>query len=463
MTARRGEKPAGQTSARRSAEIEALHERCGIYTKPALVGRILDAVGWRSNANLEDARLLEPAAGDGAFVVEAARRLVAAQTRRGVALTSRTLADRIKAYELHPREARRARKNVVEVLRREGVSRSAAKACARSWIVNGDFLNGRKYEDSFSHVVGNPPYVRWSKLPAGLKARYERTLSPDMVGGDLFIPVLDRSLDCLRPKGRCGFVCSDRWRFMAFAGAFRKKWLPRLHVSLEIRISASDAFVENVDSYPTVLVAVKTAARARAAVALRSTAGETLDELGCVVKVGPALGHTEAFVVNPQAVNVERELLSPWVEGSEIAEGQIVWQGRHVVTTTESDGKLIDLKIYPRLEARLKQYRAELRKRSIVVHGARWFDTIDRVQAADWARPKLLVPELAKVPRLAIDRSGLIPSHGVYAIFAATDDVEAIYERLRDGRLAKALDGIAPKVGSGYVRCYRRFLLKIRV
>jgi hypothetical protein len=428
-----------------------------------LVELILDAVGWRSNANLENARLLEPAAGDGAFVVEAARRLIAAQTRRGVALTSGTLADRIKAYELHPREARRARKNVVDALRRAGVSRRAAIACARSWIVNGDFLNGRQYEDSFSHVVGNPPYVRWSKLPAGLKARYERTLPPDMVGGDLFIPFLDRSLDSLRPKGRCGFVCSDRWRFMAFAGAFRRKWLPRLHVSRETPVLASEAFVDDVASYPTVLVAVKNPAHVVTAVAPRSMRGKSLDELGCVVKVGPALGHTAAFVVDPQAVNVERKLLSPWVEGSEITEGHIAWQGRHVITTTASDGKLIDLTAYPRLEARLRQYRAELRKRSIVVDGARWFDTIDRVRAADWTRPKLLVPELAKVPRLAIDRSGLIPSHGVYAIFAADDDVEAIYERLRDGRLAKALDGIAPRVGSGYVRCYRRFLLMMRV
>ena len=32
-----------------------------------------------------------------------------------------------------------------------------------------------------------------------------------------------------------------------------------------------------------------------------------------------------------------------------------------------------------------------------------------------------------------------------------------------NGRLARALDGIAPKVKGGYVRCYRRFLSMIRV
>ena len=73
------------------------------------------------------------------------------------------------------------------------------------------------------------------------------------------------------------------------------------------------------------------------------------------------------------------------------------------------------------------------------------------------------MPELAKVPKVAIDRSGAVSSHGVYATFACDDTVEVIYEKLRDDRLAHALDGIAPKVKGGYVRCYRRFLSMIRV
>jgi hypothetical protein len=51
----------------------------------------------------------------------------------------------------------------------------------------------------------------------------------------------------------------------------------------------------------------------------------------------------------------------------------------------------------------------------------------------------------------------------VYAIFAPDNDAEALYERLRDGKLATAIENIAPKVKGGYVRCYRRFLQKVRV
>jgi adenine-specific DNA-methyltransferase len=181
------------------------------------------------------------------------------------------------------------------------------------------------------------------------------------------------------------------------------------------------------------------------------------------VRVGPALGHTPAFVLGTDEHDVERRLLRPWVDGSEIREGLLEWRGRRVIVMYDQDGLLIDLRKYPRLEKRLKRFRDTLEQRSVVRNGAPWYRPIDRIYAADWARPKLLVPEIAKTPRIVIDRSGSIPSHGVYAIFAPDDNVEILYEKLRDGKLAKALKGIAPRVKGDYVRCYKRFLLKIRL
>lgn len=453
------------TAACGDREIEALHQRCGVYTKPDVVGRILDAVGWRSNKNLSKMRLLEPAAGDGAFVVEAARRLVAACVRYRVELKISFLADRIRAYELHPREAQQARAKVIDALRKSGVHRRTAEACARAWILNEDFLLAARPRKMFTHAVGNPPYIRWSKIPAGLKKEYEARLPREIIGGDLFIPFLHLGLEYLKPTGKCGFLCSDRWRFMAFAEAFRAKWLPRLDIQSEQVLPASDAFVKDVDSYPTILIASKRPEKqkARKKAVSKKKKGKTLKDLGYVVKVGPALGHTPAYVLASHENDVEPQMLQPWIDGSEITEGAIAWRGRRVITMYGEDGKLVELKRFPLLKARVERFRNNLKQRSIVINGAPWFRPIDRVRVTDWARPKLLIPELARVPRLAIDRSGAIPSHGVYAIFVPNDDVEALYGKLRDGKLAKSLEGIAPKVKGGYVRCYRRFLLMVRI
>ena len=84
---------------------------------PAVAGSILDDVGWRATADLTDARLLEPAAGDGAFLVPAAKRLVASFRSRGIEPTIARLRPRITAFELHPGAASEARSRVRTALR----------------------------------------------------------------------------------------------------------------------------------------------------------------------------------------------------------------------------------------------------------------------------------------------------------------------------------------------------------
>ena len=434
-----------------------------MYTKPSVVATILDQVGWRSDNDLSTASLLEPAAGDGAFLVEVARRLIASFIRHHVKLTARTLAKRVVAFELHPREAEKARRRLMVFLREQGLHHRTANACARSWVLNQDFLLAELPPAGFTHAVGNPPYVRWSKIPTSLKQRYERRTSREMVGGDLFVPFLDRALTALRSSGKCGFLCSDRWKFMAFAEAFRKKWIPNLDIETECTMTATDAFVKDVDSYPMILIASKRSEKKRSRPSPITGKGRSLEELGCVVRVGPALGHTPAFVLMPDEKDIEYELLHPWVSAAEVLEGTVAWRGHRVIAMNRPDGTLIDLDQFPMLKSRLTRFRKRLKMRSIVTNGTPWFRPIDRVIPENWKRPKLLIPELAKVPRVAIDSSGAIPSHGVYAIFAPDDNIDGLHRRLRDGRLADALAKVAPTIKGGYFRCYRRFLLMMRV
>jgi hypothetical protein len=451
--------PARFSGISRREAIDCLHRQCGIYTRPSLVNTLLDAIGWEEHLNLSKCRLLEPAAGDGAFVAEAARRLVNSCYRNEVSPTARVLRNCIRAFELHTREARKAQRNVAKAIRQVGVSKSTATVLARAWIRNADFLLASGPAAPYTHVVGNPPYIRWAKIPTALRNQYARKLPRSMIGGDLFIPFLDRSLEQLCSNGQCPFLCSDRWHFMAFAAPFRAKWLPQLQILSSASVLAKEAYVREVDAYPSILVAKRTDEPAPPIPALRRRM--TIKDFGFRIKVGPALGVTLAFVLQREEREVEEELLWPWVDTSEITEGKILWSGRRVIVMYGKDGSLIDLAKFPLTLKRLERFRPVLSNRSIVLNGSPWFRTIDRVCAADWERPKLLIPEIAKVPRIAFDNTGSIPSHGVYAIFAPDDNLNPLYDRLANGGLAAALAGIAPKIKGGYVRCYKRFLEQI--
>ena len=166
---------------------------------------------------------------------------------------------------------------------------------------------------------------------------------------------------------------------------------------------------------------------------------------------------------SPAKMMSSPKILQHWLAASEIRDGAIDWRGRRVVTLFDDDGNLLDLRTYPRLASRLKRFSAPLTDRSIVRNGSPWYRTIDRIRPKDWMRPKLLIPELTRTPRIALDCSGAVPSHGVYAIFAPRDRLDLLHERLRDGGLARALNPIAPRVQQRYIRCYKRFLLRIRL
>ena len=426
---------------------------------------MLDQIGWHGDNNLSASRLLEPAAGNGQFIVAAARRLLSSYRRHGIPTTKRTLSESIAAFELHPQTASVARSRVIITLRECGVDQSTARACSSAWINQKDFLLAPPPTQLFTHVVGNPPYLRWSKVPSNLRLTYEKALTREIAKGDLLLPILDRTLEYLTSDGVCAILCSDRWQYMAYAQDFRNKWLPRLHIRSNSSIPSSDAFVRPVDAYPTILVAQKRSQPRDVTTNSTRPRGRTLKELSFIVRVGPALGAAGAFVLasDEQSI-VEPQLQHPWVNSSEIQDGAVEWKGRRVITMFNENGELLDIRDFPKLEKHLSAYRSQLTSRRIVRDGAPWYRPIERVRARDWLGPKLLVPGLAKVPRLALDKSGLIPSHGVYAILPQEEaNIEDLYEKLSNGGLAAALLGIAPKVKNDYVRCYRYFLQKIRL
>ncbi|MBB3952641.1 Eco57I restriction-modification methylase domain-containing protein [Aureimonas jatrophae] len=441
-------------------DVQRLHDRCGVYTRTRMVEQILDAVGWTEEADLSRARLLEPAVGNGAFLVEVVRRLMRSLVIRGLDPRNVALEERVVGFELHDGEATVGRSRLRRVLREAGIEATEAARLAAAWLRTDDFLLQDHSEDRFTHVVGNPPYARWSKIPKRLRVAYESRLAPHVAKGDLFLPFLDLGIGMLRSGGRLGFLCSDRWQYMAFATDFRTRRLPEVEIVSNDVVSSSDVYEKAVGIYPSVLI-LQRRSKPLSRPSLRPR-GRTLRDLGFSVRVGPALGCTEAFVLPPEHVEeVEPELLAPWVAAADVREQSIVDRGRRVICLIDDAGRPRDMDGFPKTLRWLSRFREKLERRSIVRQDRmNWFRQIDRVQSGAWRGPKLLVPELAKVPRVALDEAGIVPSHGIYAIVPSepSADPTALLARLGDGGLARALDGQSPMVAGAYYRCYKNIL-----
>jgi hypothetical protein len=251
------------------------HEQGMYYTPRSVVGFILDRVGWTGPTTV-GARLLDPACGSGAFLVEAARRAIEAHRAQAraeghieipperVQAVLDSLRDGLIGFDLNPFACALAEINLlVQVLdlvahahrhgeqaRLERFRIYATDAlrllpAARAILENG--LDPSEAEDlpdeeqakaglgrfaaGFDVVVGNPPYVRADEGAEGL-LRYRRQLESHPIleplgvltqKWDLFVPFVALGLHLLRrPEGRLGMIVSNALETVLYAGALRR-------------------------------------------------------------------------------------------------------------------------------------------------------------------------------------------------------------------------------------------------
>lgn len=470
---RRGARSSTTSTRRAQSHVGAIHRHCGVYTADQAARRLLDWVEWTEEEDLRDAVLLEPACGDGALLLPAAERLCKSLIAHGLALSEDRLSPRIRSFELHALEAAKARRGIRKVLVGNGIPTEVAQRIAGCWIRTGDFLLSSDSSAQFTHVVANPPYVRWSSLPAGVRRRYEDALPAEAARGDLCLAFVDQMVARAKGDAAIGLLISDRWLYSAYADAFWKKRSTEIKVERHEDADPSEVFRRKVLTYPALLLLRRQSHKGHGegGYVRKSDAAElftqwaksfgTLEEAGCDVRVGPALGNDAAFVIDGKAT-VEQGRLARFLGPHEIGlDDKVRWSGRRVAIVHDADG-LVDLAKYPKLANHLRQFREQLEKRSCVsACPDRWYRTIDRITRTTWRQPKLLVPELARAPRIALDTTGVIPSHGIYAIMPGTWPIAVLHAVLSAGVLGATLHATAPKVNSQCLRSYKKFLVRI--
>jgi hypothetical protein len=183
----------------REAAVGKLHDLTAIYTTRHVVNGLLDRLGWPGTGG----RLLDPAAGDGAF-------LVSALTRMELKVDDIDEAIRVRGVEIHPLAVSVGQESIASHLVGRGWSTAVARAAAAAILREGDFLADPLPTGSFDFVAGNPPYLRFAGLPDYFKAEYVR-LVPDYARADLLHAFLDRCCALLPVSGSIGMVTSDRW------------------------------------------------------------------------------------------------------------------------------------------------------------------------------------------------------------------------------------------------------------
>ncbi|RUZ79412.1 hypothetical protein EN943_07510 [Mesorhizobium sp. M7A.F.Ca.US.006.01.1.1] len=453
---------------KRADAIQTMHDRCAIYTASETAARLLDVVGWTADQDLSTSVFLEPCAGEGAILVEAVERLIASFRRHGHRLAKRRLMPRINAFEFYGPVAAEARRAVRLVLMREGIRWDTSGMLAEVWVRQADFL--LQPPENATHIAANPPYLRWSKLPLLLAVEYRANLRPMSTRGDVAVAFLDRMLVWAGNEGQISALVSDRWMFAQYGAAFiadlkERGWNLEVVDDQPVR-----PFVRQVGVSSAIVRLDRNAPEAEGEQSRRDAARTihgrllarygALDEAGCTVKVGPALGCGDTFLIsNVEAAAIESELVRPFVS-REMLDGTVIEQcDAKVVVPYDRAGHPIEFEDWPRFARWAGGHKEKLRARSHVTDEKRWWRTIDAVGPQWDERPKLLLAEMCRDIAATIDRTGGIPSHSVYAIWSTEWPIEALQRVLNGGLLRLTAEAEAPRLKGSWFRFYKRFIV----
>jgi adenine-specific DNA-methyltransferase len=493
-----------------------------VATKPHVVGLILDLVGYTEDRPLGSVGLLDPGCGEGAFIAEAARRLVKSL---GGPLEPGAIAGCLLGLEKDKRAAEICRGRVAAVLADAGLSPLQASRLARRWIVCGDYLEHR-FERTFRYVVGNPPYVRQEAIPKDQLLRYRRDFECFYDRADLYVAFFERSLRLLDEKGVLGFICPDRFTRNNYGRKLRRLITSEYSVKAMLDLTQASPFEPEVICYPGIFVVARGRSRGvdyfrlsaaspgECRAALEIVRGRSVPETtspavvyhhfeewftgeekwttespahldllrrlerdhvplgseasGCRVGIGVATGADRVFIVRPGAVDIEPELLMPLVMTDDIATGEVRWSGRCVINPfrSESSPELIDLGKYPRARRYFLEHEETLKARNIARRNDAnqrhsWYRTIDRIYPSLRATPKLLIPDIKVSNLIVLEEGKLYPHHNLYYVASESWDLAALRTILRSSVARFFVWMYGVKMRANFLRFQAQYLRRV--
>ena len=395
-----------------------------------------------------------------------------------------------------------------------GFSDNDAEWLCDHWLQHADFLTV-PLEPRFTHVVGNPPYLRQEALPDELLKLYRGKFSTMFDRADLYVPFFEKSLGLLIDEGRHGFICSDRWMKNRYGGPLRDLVSEQFHLDTYVDFTGCDAFHDTVVAYPAVTVirrgeGVQTLSSIRPLVTEKNLAdlaekivnGRTsveviavsnvavgsepwllenlpliaelrkleltfpgLEESGCKVGIGVATGADRIYINRNSELDVEDELKLPILTTRDVVDGEISWTDRYIVNPFRGDSSdLVDPDCYPKFKQFLEKNRELLLKRHVAKKNPKsWFKTIDRIYPELMATPKLLIPDIKGEAEVILDEGRFYPHHNFYYITSDKWDLHAL-QAIMLSPIAKAfVSTYSLKMRGDCLRFQAQYLRRIRL
>jgi hypothetical protein len=446
---------------------------------------MLDISGYTSDRDLSSITVIEPACGEGAFVIEIISRLYESARR----------------FHFDPKET--ARRNLVCF----DIDGNKIQKCIHT-IVSSGFDVGHslfRQEDFLlaaappvDLIIGNPPYVRHEQIPEEQKEKYKKLFPTFRHRADLYIPFYEKSLQLLKSDGKHCFICSNRWLKNQYGYGLRNSISSSFNLRTIVNLERINPFEEDVIAYPAISLIVKETAYSTFEYAdigdintfrdnnfpskqyVMPHSGDwsdtfnivsnrlelsSIEDMGFKVGIGVATGADKIFIGCNLPDLIERELLLPILTSKDVRHNKLNWSGNYLFNPFDDNGHVIDISRYPKAQAYMESHRKKLQERHVSKKNpANWYRTIDRIYKDLLPMPKILLPDISANDQILIDKGQYYPHHNMYYITGnGINQLKILGAVLMSDFIVNQLSQLANSMNGGYSRWQSQYVRKLKL
>jgi adenine-specific DNA-methyltransferase len=463
-----------------------------VYTNREVVDLMLDSAGLVGQNDLRAIKILDPAAGDGVFVLTALERLQQSSKHFNWQLESAL--GNVKAVEIDPVVARELIVTITKFLEVHGVA--DAERYAQQMVIIDDFLTSTVgMFETFDLIIGNPPYIRHEQIPEQKKTAYRHLFYTFAHRSDIYIGFFEKGLKLLSPNGKLCFICSNRWMKAKYGERLRSLISKDYGLEAIIDIEDDNAFEEKVSAYAAVVLINSSPTNSYRHMAvederdhkLNLTEIETpatpttsvwfghpswgqdtqllpIEEQGFKIGIGVATGADKVYV--GKDLPIEHDLVLPIALSRDISGGEFHWSGNYLFNPYKAgSSELVDLNNYPRAKSYLDHNKEAVTNRHTAkANPQKWYKTIDRVYAELVGTPKLLIPDMKKSNMFPIDEGKYYPHHNLYYITGGNvESLKVIGALLSTEFVRKQIEAASVLMRGGYARWQSQNIRRVHI
>ena len=455
-----------------------------VFTSPKIACYILDLIGYTPDKNLSKCNILEPSCGDGVFVIEIIHRILVSSRFYG--FDPYPVVERnIVCYDIDSEKIKCCHERIDQTF----------PGCAYPQFHTADFLMD-EIQEKFDFIVGNPPYIRYEKIPANVRAVYKKMFATFYYRADLYVLFFEKTLKLLKPGGTHGFICANRWLKNEYGKNLRGYIAYNYRLRYIADLERSNAFQEKVLAYPAITVISNEVPSAtyhymevtdieqlewkKWTIRNMSTTNDwsemfceisnfgsllTIEEQNFHIGIGVATGADSIYISTTLKGVIEESRLLPAINARNLTGDKLSWNGEYLLNPFDENGNLVDLACYPKTLQYLESKKEILSNRHIAKKTpANWYRTIDKIRTDLQKAPKILLPDISGNSLLFIDEGRFYPLHNIYYITGEDiHQLKILCSILMSDFVRKQIQRISNNMNGGYARWQSQNLRKLRI